>query len=57
MFKVIKMQGDWFGVFIVNKNNEKDRYLVSSTFDKEKDAQHFAKEFNRILADSIGVRA
>jgi hypothetical protein len=50
LFKVVKLEGDWWGVFIINPKDEKDRYLVTSTFDKLKDAEHFASEFNRIAA-------
>lgn len=50
MFKTIKLEGDWWGVFLVNPTNDKDRYLVTSPFDKKKDAEHFCNEFRRIAA-------
>lgn len=49
MFKVEKLQGDWWAVFIVNKNDEKDRYMLTSPL-KGHEAQHFMEEFYRIEA-------
>lgn len=48
LFQVVKLDGDWWGVFIVNPKDDKDRYLVSDTFDKKNYADGFAAEFNRI---------
>lgn len=48
LFKTLKMEGDWWGVFIVNSAKEQDRYLVTSPFNNKKDADHFTNEFNRI---------
>lgn len=50
MFKTIKLEGEWWGVFIVNPTNEKDRYLLTSPLDKKKDAEHFQTEFTRLAA-------
>jgi hypothetical protein len=63
LFRKIKMEGSYWGVFIVNANDNADRYLVSSTFDNERDAETLAAEFNRIgegaanvdVADSIPI--
>ena len=49
MFKVIKLEGEWWAVFLVNPKNESDRYLVTGTFNKKADAEHFQREFTRIL--------
>ena len=51
MFKKIKMAGDYWGVFLVSQVDPKDRYLLTSPLDKEKDADHFVDEFYRILHD------
>jgi hypothetical protein len=48
LFQVIRMEGSIWGVFIVNPNDNNDKYLVSGTFDREQDPTHFAAEFNRI---------
>lgn len=50
MFKTIKMEGNFWGVFLVNPKDEKDRYLLTSPLDKKQDAEHFEKEFQRIAA-------
>jgi hypothetical protein len=50
MFKTIKVVGDWWGVFLVNPTDPRDKYLVTGTFDKEKYADQFRDEFNRIGA-------
>jgi hypothetical protein len=47
-FHKIKMEGKYWGVFLVNPNDATDRYLVSGTFDKEQEAEHLVNEFNRI---------
>jgi hypothetical protein len=48
LFRTIKIEGEWWGVWLVNPEDEKDRYLVTSPFSKEKEADHFRDEFNRI---------
>lgn len=48
MFKKIKLEGKYWGVFLVNPYDEKDRYLLTSPLDNEKDADHFVGEFARI---------
>lgn len=50
MFKVIKLEGDWWAVFVVNPDNEKDRYMLTSPLDKKKDAEHFRDEFSRLVS-------
>jgi hypothetical protein len=47
-FHKIKMEGSYWGVFIVNPNDNTDRYLVSSTFDKEHETETLAADLNRI---------
>lgn len=47
MFKKVKLEGNWWAVFIVNPTNEKDRYMVTSTL-KESEADHFLQEFLRL---------
>ena len=49
MFKVIKLEGNWWAVFIVNQNDEHDRYMVTSPLDKKKDAENFCSEFKRLV--------
>jgi hypothetical protein len=48
LFQKIKMEGNYWAVFLVNCNNHEDRYLVSSSFDKESEADELTSEFNRI---------
>jgi hypothetical protein len=43
------MQGDYWGVFIVNPQDVKDRFLLTSPLDKKSDADHFVDEFTRIM--------
>jgi hypothetical protein len=45
----------YWGVFLVNPNDTTDRKLVSSTFDKERDAEDCAAECNRIVAAAATV--
>ena len=52
MFKVIKLNEAFWAVFLINRYNDKDRYMVTSPLDKEKDAEHFLHEFNRIERES-----
>jgi len=49
MFKKIKLEGKYWGVFLVNPCDEKDRYLLTSPLDREQDADYFVREFTRIL--------
>jgi hypothetical protein len=53
MFKKIKMEGTYWGVFLVSPENEKDRYLLTSPLN-ERDAQHFLEEFQRIAGKLVG---
>ncbi|HYW40103.1 MAG TPA: hypothetical protein VE957_18475 [Terriglobales bacterium] len=55
LFRKVKMEGSYWGVFLVNANDATDRKLVSSTFDKERDAEDCAAELNRIVAASATV--
>jgi hypothetical protein len=48
MFEVINLEGGWWGVWLVNPNNPADRYLLTDTFNKRADAEHFKSEFERI---------
>lgn len=48
LFQTIKMQGEYWGVFIINPADDKDRYLLTNPLDKKSDAANFAREFNRI---------
>lgn len=50
MFKVIKLEGNWWAVFLVDQAGE-ERYMLTSPLDKQADAQHFMNEFYR-LAES-----
>jgi len=52
VFKVIKLEGEFWAVFLVNVYNNKDRYMLTSPLDKESDATNFLREFNRILRES-----
>lgn len=55
MFKKIKMGEKYWAVFLVNPDNDRDRYMVTSTLDKESDADHFVKEFKRINGHSTAT--
>ena len=48
MFTVIKLDGGFWAVFLVNAEDMKDRYMLTCPM-KEKEAHHFCDEFNRIL--------
>ena len=48
MFQTIKLEGNWWAVFLVNGANPKDRYMLTAPLDKQKDADHFRDEFIRI---------
>jgi hypothetical protein len=52
MFKVIKLEGDFWVVFLVNRYNDKDRYRVTPLLDNEGTADKFLREFNRIERES-----
>ena len=53
MFKKIKLEGKYWGVFIVNPSDEKDRYLLTSPLDREQDADNFVAEFQRIAGHKL----
>lgn len=48
MFTVIKLEGNWWAVFLVNPNDEKDRYMLTCPYAKYEQAQYFQQEFIRI---------
>ena len=48
MFKIIKLESDWWAVFLVSVRDEHDRYMVTSPVTK-KEAEHFYDEFLRII--------
>jgi hypothetical protein len=50
-FQVIKMDERHWGVYIVNPNDEKDRYLLTSPLDQKSDAEYFRQEFERIAGE------
>lgn len=52
MFKKIKLEGNYWAVFVVNRKNEKDRYMLTSPLDRESDADNFVMEFDRIFRES-----
>jgi hypothetical protein len=52
MFTVVKLGSNFWAVFLVNCRNEKDRYMVTSPLDKRSDAEHFQREFMRIMEES-----
>jgi hypothetical protein len=49
MFKVIQLEGNWWAVFLVNPQDPKDRYMLTSPLDKKADAEQFQAEFIRIV--------
>lgn len=49
MIRVMPLEGKWWGVFLVAKDNSNDRYLLTSPLDKKADAENFATEFRRIV--------
>ena len=55
LFRKVKMEGLYWGVFLVNPNDDSDRMLVSSTFEKEADAENCAAELNRIASGGSEV--
>jgi len=51
-FRVLKIEGDYWGVFIVNPNRPDDpneRYLLTSPLTRS-EAEHFRREFERLDA-------
>jgi len=48
MFQVIKLEGQHWAVFLINKHASPDRYMLTSPLDKEKYAIQFKEEFERI---------
>jgi hypothetical protein len=48
MFKVMRLGSSSWAVFLVNPRDEYDRYMVTSSLDKQSDAEHFQREFTRI---------
>ncbi len=56
MFEVIKLEGEYWAVFLVNPIDTKDRYMLTSPLNKEKDALHFKHEFERISnTEGLGI--
>jgi len=55
LFHKLKMEGSYWGVYLVNPIDNADRYLVSSVFDVEADAENIASEFNRIAEEGAKV--
>jgi hypothetical protein len=53
MFKKIKMEGKYWGVFLVSVTDPQDRYLMTSPLDRESDANHLLAEFIRINRTGI----
>lgn len=47
LFETVKMEGNWWGVFLGTSDA---RFLVTSTFAKKSEADHFTEEFNRIAS-------
>jgi hypothetical protein len=47
-FHVLKMAGEYWGVFLVNPNDQQDKYLLTSPLDRQSDAEHFRDEFERL---------
>lgn len=48
MFQALRLEGKWWGVFLVNPTNPKDRYLLTSPLDSQQQAEHFCSEFRRL---------
>jgi len=48
MFTVIKLEGNWWAVFLVNPNDEGDRLILTAPLDKRETAEYFQREFIRI---------
>jgi hypothetical protein len=48
MFTVIKLENNWWAVFLVNPNKMSDRYMLTSPLDKYADALNLQREFVRI---------
>jgi hypothetical protein len=55
MFQVIKMEGDWWGVYLVDKSNPRIRFLVAGTFNSKGTADQYKNDFDRIAQSYFGV--
>jgi hypothetical protein len=55
MFQVIKMEGDWWGVYLVDKNNPKIRFLVAGTFNSEGTAKQYKNDFDHIAQSYVDL--
>ena len=56
MFQTLKLEGEWWAVFIINAMDAGDRYMLTSPLDTKRDADKFCDEFKRIAAlDEIQV--
>jgi hypothetical protein len=53
MFKKIKMEGKYWGVFLVSTNDPTDRYLLTAPLNHEGEADWFVSEFERINRTGI----
>jgi hypothetical protein len=49
MFKKIKMEGKYWGVFLVSTSDPQDRYLMTAPLDSERHADHLLEEFERLI--------
>ena len=52
-FAVIQLEGQWWAVFLVNPEEEKDRYMLTSPFSKKAEAEHFKAEFQRLAGHTL----
>ena len=50
-FQVMRMAGEYWGVFIVNPNDPQDKYLLTTPL-SQSDAEYFRGEFARIAAET-----
>jgi hypothetical protein len=55
LFLKIRMEGDYWAVFLVNPKDASDRKMVSSTFETERDAADCAADLNRIVEAAATV--
>jgi hypothetical protein len=55
LFRKVKMQGEYWAVFLVNPTDTSDRRIVSSIFEKEHDAEECAADCNRILEEAAAA--
>jgi hypothetical protein len=51
LFQTLRLEGDWWAVFIVSPTDPKDRYMLTSPFDKQSDAFKICEELRRILVE------